>query len=670
MFYDVPINEKSEDKLHRMAFVNSLAQAINNSPSYNESIVIGLMGKWGSGKSSIINLLESELDERVIVLRFNPWNYPPHNQLIFSFFDELSTTLDKYDFDGKIKIFLSKYKSKMLDRAIDIGSSYFQPIKFISIFNKNDEYETLDDIKNSLKELFKNQKKILVIIDDIDRLNPNEIKEIFQLVKSLADFPNIIYLMAFDKDYVNFALKDWNVGSKDYSHSEDFIDKIVQIPLSVPKLDSEDLFNVFSSKFDEIINHYEIDFYIDRNNVYNLINPLIRNIRDLNRFFNTLNFSLGSIKDINFYDFILITALQVFEKDIYDEIKHNKDLITGDFDDYEKIKILHSDSLENLKTFIEILLKKVKTDERAVKLILSDLFPKVSFVCFERSIEQDFIDEKIKKASVFSQEYFDLYFTFYIRKNTLSLSRIESIILSSKDKEEFKSNLILVRNLDLIIKLFDILRYHIDKFNKENVKNVLEVILNDFDELFKKDDEDISDSLSSLITQFILDLSELYDNEREYKNLLKTVLFESEDSYFKIFLINHINLNKFFDETETQDLNIHILSYINDLFKNNIKSISNLKEVITFWNFFSITDEVNTYIRSLSNNDLIYLIESFSYPKNDYIYFDIFQLNHILDIDYINLKFLRFKNEEEKIYLQNKIMIDSFLEDYSTYIKK
>ena len=669
MYFDMPINEKSEDKLHRTNFVNSIVKSINNYPSMDESIVIGLMGDWGTGKSSIINMIESELDEEIIVLKFNPWNYPSQNQLISSFFDELSTTFDKYDFDSNIKNFLSKYKSKMLDSAIDIGSSYFRPLKFFSIFNKNDEYDTLDDLKSSLKDSFKKQKKILVIIDDIDRLNPTEVREIFQLVKSLADFPNIIYLLAFDKNYVNFALKDWNFNSEYYSHSEDFIDKIVQVPIVVPKMDDEDLKNIFTYNLDEILELHGNTCDFDKNNVFNLIKPFLKNIRDLNRFFNTLNFNLGTIKDINLFDFILIIVLQVFEEDIYDEIKLNKDLITGDFEDYEKTKILHSNNLENLKDYMQILLNKVKIDQNAVKLILSNLFPKINFVCFESNIEKKRIDEKIRKASIFSPEYFDSYFTFYIRENTLSLSRIETIIHSTKNKEEFKSHLILLRDSGLILKLFDFLKYHIIDFSKENVKMVLEVIFNDFEELFKKDKEDISDSVCALITEFILDFSKLYENKGEFKEILKTVLLESEDCYFKIFLIHDLNLRNYFNKNDTQDLNNGALNYIEHLLDEDIKSIDNLKEVLDFWNFFTDDNqEINQYIHSLTDDDLIYLINNFSYSRGEFLYFDIFKLNKLFDIDYVYSKFLNFKNEKSIIYSENEVLINSFLEDYAAFI--
>ena len=670
MISDSPIKKIKDDKLHREDFVNSLSKAIINYPKNVESIVIGLIGNWGSGKSTIINFLENDLEYKIPILRFNPWNYSSQNKLFLSFFDELLIVLENsYGVDNKLRILISKYKTRIMSSVIDIASSYVPSIKSSANLINDNQEDTLNDIKIRLTESLASKGKILVIIDDIDRLNPNEVKQIFQLVKSLANFPNIIYLLAFDKNYVNFALKEWNIGSEDYSHSEDFIDKIVQVPIVVPKIDDEDLKNIFISKIDEILENHAINFDFDKYKIYSLIKPFLRNIRDLNRFFNTLDFNLGSTSDINYYDFILLIALQIFEKDIYDEIKLNKDLITGDFEDYEKTKILQSNNLKNLNDYMQILLNKVKIDQNAVKLILSDLFPKINFVCFDSNIEQKWIDEKMRKASIFSPEYFDSYFTFYIRETTLSLSRIETIIQSTKNKEEFKSHLISLRDSGLILKLFDFLKYHIIDFSKENVKRVLEVIFNDFEELFKKDNEDISDSVCALITEFILDFSKLYENKGEFKEILKTVLLESEDSYFKIFLIHDLNLCNYFNKNDTQDLNNRALNYIEHLLDEDIKSIDNLKEVLDFWNFFTDDNqEINQYIHSLTDDDLIYLINNFSYSRGEFLYFDIFKLNKLFDIDYIYSKFLNFKNEKSIIYSENEVLINSFLEDYAAFI--
>lgn len=62
--------------------------------------------------------------------------------------------------------------------------------------------------------------------------------------------------MAFDKNYVNYALKDWNVTHEGYSHTEDFIDKIIQVPLTIPKFNGEDFYEIFECKFKKVLNNH------------------------------------------------------------------------------------------------------------------------------------------------------------------------------------------------------------------------------------------------------------------------------------------------------------------------------------------------------------------------------------------------------------------------------
>lgn len=663
MYFDMPINEKSEDKLHRTNFVNSIVKSINNYPSMDESIVIGLMGDWGTGKSSIINMIESELDEEIIVLKFNPWNYPSQNQLISSFFDELSTTFDKYDFNSKIKKHLSKYKSKMFDSAIDIGSSYFKPLKFLSIFNKNDEYNTLNDLKSSLKDSFKKQKKILVIIDDIDRLNPTEVREIFQLVKSLADFPNIIYLLAFDKDYVNHALKDWNINSDDYSHSEDFIDKIVQVPLVIPKFDDIDLYKVFSSKIDILKGYHENVGNMNKELIFNLLIPYFKNIRDMNRYFNSLDFNLYAIEEnIHIDDFALVTALQIFEKDIYDEIKYNEDLLIGNYDYWEKTKFFE-ERKKSLKSFLNQLFENT-INEKFVKLILAELFPKVNWLCYEKSIDDEELYHKIRDGGICNHNFFNSYFTFFTNSEKLSKSRILSIINLSDNPEDFYHELLSIKEKGLIYNLFDMLnKYYIQDFPKNNISNVISVLLNHIDELFAEDQYYIvPKNSSSIIVDFILSLSDLFENSLDFKNLLKKIIFETIDSYFKIFLVYSCYFNNVFIKSELNEIYNPIIDFINEIFRKDIHSIPKLKWMIEYWNFFSGFETVDKYIKKLNKNELIYLITCLYWDVDEsYIQFDLRMLEKLIDLKYINSQFLEIKKENKKLYDENKDLIDSFL---------
>ena len=93
--------------------------------------------------------------------------------------------------------------------------------------------KTIDDQKKEVESaLRKERKRILVVIDDIDRLVAEEIRQVFRLVKSVANFPNVTYLLAFDKEVAIKAIAELQ-----HTSGEDYLEKIVQVPFELPPPD-------------------------------------------------------------------------------------------------------------------------------------------------------------------------------------------------------------------------------------------------------------------------------------------------------------------------------------------------------------------------------------------------------------------------------------------------
>ena len=87
---DKPINDLQEDKLEREEFINNIFRIIKDN-SNKDGIVLGVEGKWGSGKTSVLNILENKLlSENRLVFKFNPWNFSTRKQLISDFFEQFS----------------------------------------------------------------------------------------------------------------------------------------------------------------------------------------------------------------------------------------------------------------------------------------------------------------------------------------------------------------------------------------------------------------------------------------------------------------------------------------------------------------------------------------------------------------------------------------------------
>ena len=206
---DSPITREQDDKLGRAAFAKALANAVSDFGG-DDSFVIGIHGKWGTGKSSVLNLFAEELtqasDKRsqtVDVLRFNPWNFSDQNQLVLQFLRQFSAHLRSLDKTSKAKVKallenLDKYSAALGPplEAVPYGKFLSTGIRFATkaLVGNGDTDSLFRAVGHQLRQL---KRKTVVIVDDIDRLTALEIRQVFQLVKLSARFPYVVYVLAF-----------------------------------------------------------------------------------------------------------------------------------------------------------------------------------------------------------------------------------------------------------------------------------------------------------------------------------------------------------------------------------------------------------------------------------------------------------------------------------------
>lgn len=351
---DLPIKSSKDDLLARSSFSSALADAIL-SYGNKDSVVTALYGAWGSGKSSVVNMVLERIEEasssmptlkQPIVITFNPWNYSDQNQLIGQFFRSVSVALKRGDPGADAKKagkMLEAYSEFFKPLALipdptGIGSGLataatltFKTIGVAASRWGSLKSQDLDQIRKDLDALLaKQQRKILIVIDDIDRLNNSEIRQIFQLVKALGDFPNTVYFLAFDRDVVVKALVQVQEGS-----GIEYLEKIVQIPFLLPSISKREVERVLFSQLNELIKDVP-DARGNQTYWGNVYQGGMRfffsTIRDVTRYINSLRFSFGMVKDeLNPIDVLAITALQVFEPAVYEGLRDNPDLFAGVF---------------------------------------------------------------------------------------------------------------------------------------------------------------------------------------------------------------------------------------------------------------------------------------------------------------------------------------------------
>ena len=460
---DTPINSLDEDKLGRRGFAEELGNAIL-SYSHKESFVIGLQGKWGYGKTSIINMCLDHIkkissqspDTSPIIVRFEPWLFSGQKDLVQQFFKALIDALRNYkrfmcDDISRIIGLLIKYGQEIND-GISIFTGNNLPLIGSLLLQKvlKPLYEadnTPDKVKFKLnKRLLDINRKIIIIIDDIDRLAKNEIKHIFQLVNKTADFDNTIYLLAYDRDVVCKALEDYQP-----LNTPEFLSKIVQMPLGTPELQPLKLSQFLRSEIDKIFSSNGIklnqkDLRYQEDVYYNGFIGIFKTMRDVKRFLNTLRFYFPILKnEVNPIDFMALIAIQIFQPIIYREIYINKDLFLGHFSSHKEF-----DKLKNKgdREYSENKLKQIfdcdwesEIDADNIKRLIRRLFPSINEI-YGLSYLNIQEPSKLKaEHRICTDEYFDLYFQFNLSNENQLRNLIELILEKSESANQISESL-------------------------------------------------------------------------------------------------------------------------------------------------------------------------------------------------------------------------------------
>lgn len=257
MDQDRPGKTRSDDKLGRQPFVEQLCGSLvttgadSDGPGKSTGLVVGLAGEWGSGKSTILNFVEEVLREKhdpIAIVRFDPWLISGRDDLIRSFFDEFAQEIRKGAPTSQDQVDDLLEKIGQYGGVLDIGVDYLplpeearKQIKAArkALFSKSGG--GLHDLKQQIMtRIGKLDFPIVVLIDEVDRVDDNEIKTLVQLVKSVADFPNVSYLIAYDTTRVVQALGASAPGGEETERGRGYLEKIVQLQVPVPAIfDSE-----------------------------------------------------------------------------------------------------------------------------------------------------------------------------------------------------------------------------------------------------------------------------------------------------------------------------------------------------------------------------------------------------------------------------------------------
>ncbi|MBU2901148.1 KAP family P-loop NTPase fold protein [Maribacter dokdonensis] len=326
---DKPVENSEEDRFQRYGFSKRIADTIKQRDA-DEGIVIGIYGAWGEGKTSVLNFIQNELnqDETILQVSLNPWRYNDEETLIKNFLKKIAEVLGK-ELDSKKEKFGS-----FIERYGSFGSIIGKDLTDVGKTLSNVD---LEELKNRIDEFLKeNKSKLVIFVDDIDRLDKQEIYSLFRLVKLTADFTNTTYILSFDEQMVASAIGD-RFGAGNEKSGQNFLEKIIQVPLQIPQAQIAALKKYCFELVDKAINESELD--LNEEEVQRFVSAFSHNVllrlstpRMAVRYGNSLSFAIPLLKgEVNHVDLMLMEAIKIFYPKHYEFIKNNSNYFTSSY---------------------------------------------------------------------------------------------------------------------------------------------------------------------------------------------------------------------------------------------------------------------------------------------------------------------------------------------------
>jgi predicted KAP-like P-loop ATPase len=495
---DSPLKHPNEDELGYARFAEQLAHAVVRMAP-NDGLVMSVNGSWGSGKSTVLNFMlhylgQVEEDKRPVVVRFNPWWFSGREDLTRLLIGQICAALGEKEseFNRKLKKYLSDFTdvvSKLPSIPGVTPLSWLKTSKFFtdSLFKQ----PSLSELKEKIDNLLTTRsKKILVFVDDIDRLSPDEIRDLFRAIKATANFPNTIYLLAFDTQVVTKALEQGYFAS-----GQQYLEKIIQVPFELPHPDKVALRQLLFSKLAQIITNtpeHLFDQMYWTNVYFDGIDHFINTPREIVRLINVLRATYPAVQgEVNPVDFIAIEAFRVFRPEMYDIIRKNENFLVGASDSSER------NGQEKYSEIYKSWINQVpERDQKAVERILVRLFPRFERLFSNIIYSSDFSSTWRKNLRICSPEIFPVYFRFNVSEDSITASEMQMLLNASQDSMAFEKELINYSSqtrrdgttrLRAILERFE--DYTKEDIPTQNIEPIIFALFKVGDELLKKEDD-------------------------------------------------------------------------------------------------------------------------------------------------------------------------------------
>ena len=607
------VKERSVYAEHLIRYIFGTFNSYDNSQRSNPftdngSFVINVCEEYGYGKTSFFALLYNKLttqwSNQYIAFCYRPWMCENENSMVNEFFNIFREELSSYN--PQISKNITNYIRTLLDKTNNI-LVHFVRTTFC-------QSPSMQEERQKLKEaIVRIGKPIIVFIDDVDRLQKEELLILLKLVRDTADFQNVFYIMAADKNHISSCLKDCNISNPD-----NYLKKIINYELMLPgndKLVTTILENELKSQLskyvkgensqnqeerlntivDSIINHEEIE-------------SVFRNIRDIKRLLNDYMLTLTVIKsgveeEIDYKDLFLLTLIKMLRPDVYIALRENEDQLLCLYNNVYIFKTefaynVHNERIqETIKEASKISANNndVKEEEEKQCKTIDEMLDKT------QKSNDEFVAESLRylfnehrapndEIRIKYKESYYRYFSGQLRKNQLSSLEVKEIL--SNDDDHFQEKIKDIHKTNKTDSFITRMLEWSEKWEKESFYFVKKIYL------FSKEDIPLAYSnRNSGFNKIDFEDKIYYTSKLRYSQILFNLYNITNNNVIddeKRLLHNFIMENNHYDFS-ARTINILLGQYPNKLIIKREELISWRKELIRLFIKNSIKNNPNPF---------------------------------------------------------------------------
>lgn len=408
-------------------YAESLAGKLLVTDTTKEGFAVGVSGIWGSGKTTFLNALEKELEGKVYLVKFNPWNSDSATQISDDFFKTLISNLTISSYQRRA---ITQY-AKLLGELNAFGA---QTKLVTSVLE--DSLTPISDAKEKTESVIGDMPlPVVVLIDDLDRLDGTELMAVLRLVRVTANFRNLIFVVAYDKDYVSQTLSKEKVAK-----GEEFLKKIFPLELCLPAFESFVMANHLYEELKNCLKNNELlkelEFRVYHGTARHKISYYLPTFRDVKRFVNQFSLNVntfirsGQIGEIDLADFFTLELLHYYDFAAYLQIQNKPlSLLDYGYSIHKRYAYSYRDigSIKGVRSIEE-------KDAQRKQLLdgFKDGVPDLLWVLFGSSVIKG--DNHLRFPTNFSK-----YFSYRINKDVISLEEFNKLLeLNTKEEVSAK----------------------------------------------------------------------------------------------------------------------------------------------------------------------------------------------------------------------------------------